>query len=63
MLNALAAVDIALWDIAGKAEGKSVSALLGGAKRTRVPVMASLDKYDDAGRSPGAGRAGAGDAG
>ena len=45
--NALAAIDIALWDIAGKAEGKSVSALLGGAKRTRLPVMASLDKYDD----------------
>jgi D-galactarolactone cycloisomerase len=45
--NALAAIDIALWDIAGKAMGKSVSALLGGAKRTRLPVMASLDKYDD----------------
>ncbi len=45
--NALAAVDIALWDIAGKAEGKSVSQLLGGARRTRLPVMASLDKYDD----------------
>ena len=45
--NALAAIDIALWDIAGKAEGKSVSQLLGGAKRTRLPVMASLDKYDD----------------
>ena len=45
--NALAAIDIALWDIAGKAAGKSVSALLGGAKRTRLPVMASLDKYDD----------------
>jgi len=45
--NALAAIDIALWDIAGKAAGKSVSALLGGAKRARLPVMASLDKYDD----------------
>ena len=45
--NALAAIDIALWDVAGKAEGKSVSQLLGGAKRTRLPVMASLDKYDD----------------
>jgi len=47
VINALASVDIALWDIVGKAEGKSVSALLGGAKRQRLPVMASLDKYDD----------------
>ncbi len=47
VLNALAAIDIALWDIAGKAASKSVSQLLGGAKRTRLPVMASLDKYDD----------------
>src|SRR6201995_5089558 len=45
--NALAAIDTALWDIAGKASGKSVSALLGGAKRARLPVMASLDKYDE----------------
>jgi L-alanine-DL-glutamate epimerase-like enolase superfamily enzyme len=47
-LNALAAVDMALWDIAGKAAGHSLSALLGGAQRTRVPVMASLDRYNDA---------------
>ena len=47
VLNALGAVDIALWDIAGKAAKQSVSTLLGGARRTRVPVMASLDKYDD----------------
>jgi L-alanine-DL-glutamate epimerase-like enolase superfamily enzyme len=51
VLNALAAVDIALWDIAGKAANKSVSELLGGARRTRIPVMASLDKYDDARRT------------
>jgi L-alanine-DL-glutamate epimerase-like enolase superfamily enzyme len=50
VINALAAIDIALWDIAGKAENKSVSELLGGAKRTRLPVMASLDKYDDKAR-------------
>src|SRR4051812_28053436 len=50
VLNALAAVDIALWDIAGKAAGKSLSAMIGGAKHTRVPVMASLDKYDHGGR-------------
>jgi D-galactarolactone cycloisomerase len=47
VINALAAIDTALWDIAGKASGKSVSAMLGGARRTRLPVMASLDKYDD----------------
>jgi L-alanine-DL-glutamate epimerase-like enolase superfamily enzyme len=47
-LNALAAVDMALWDIAGKAAGRPLSALLGGAARSRVPVMASLDRYNDA---------------
>lgn len=47
-LNALAAIDTALWDLAGKAAGRSLSDLLGGAKRTRVPVMASLDRYNDA---------------
>ncbi|MBM3647138.1 MAG: hypothetical protein FJX11_05020, partial [Alphaproteobacteria bacterium] len=44
----LAAVDMALWDIAGKVAGRSLSALLGGAQRGRVPVMASLDRYNDA---------------
>jgi L-alanine-DL-glutamate epimerase-like enolase superfamily enzyme len=47
-INALAAVDMALWDIAGKAAGRSLSDLLGGARRGRVPVMASLDRYNDA---------------
>lgn len=47
VMNALAAVDMALWDILGKARKRSVSAMLGGAKRTRLPVMASLNKYDD----------------
>ena len=51
VLNALAAVDIALWDIAGKLAKQSVTTLLGGAKRGHVPVMASLDKYDDAKRT------------
>lgn len=50
VINALAAVDIALWDIAGKAIGKSVSTMLGKVKHTRLPVMASLDKYDDRAR-------------
>ena len=47
VMNALAAIDIALWDIAGKAAKQSISAMLGGAKRSRLPVMASLDKYND----------------
>ena len=50
VLNALAAVDIALWDIAGKAAGQSVSAMLGGARHATIPVMASLDKYAHAER-------------
>src|SRR5688572_16583323 len=47
-INALAAVDMALWDLAGKAAGRSLSSYLGGAKRTRVPVMANLSPYNDA---------------
>lgn len=44
----LAAIDIALWDLAGKAAGKPLHALLGGAKRSRVPAYASLLRYGDA---------------
>jgi L-rhamnonate dehydratase len=40
-LHALSGIDIALWDIKGKAEGKPVSDLLGGAKRDRVRAYAS----------------------
>jgi L-rhamnonate dehydratase len=39
--HAMAAIDIALWDLRGKAEGKPVHALLGGAKRERVRAYAS----------------------
>lgn len=45
MINALAGLDIALWDIRGKLEGVSVATLLGGAKRTRVECYASLLQY------------------
>ena len=45
---ALSGLDIALWDIAGKAAGKPVHELLGGAKRTSVPCYASLLRYGDA---------------
>jgi L-alanine-DL-glutamate epimerase-like enolase superfamily enzyme len=45
MLNALAGLDIALWDIRGKHEGVPVSTLLGGARRTHVECYASLLQY------------------
>ena len=40
-LHAISAIDIALWDIAGKAAGRAVSELLGGRRLERVPVYAS----------------------
>jgi L-rhamnonate dehydratase len=40
-LHALSGIDIALWDIAGKASGKPVHELLGGARRDRVRAYAS----------------------
>jgi L-alanine-DL-glutamate epimerase-like enolase superfamily enzyme len=43
---AKAAVDIALWDIAGKAYGVRVCDLLGGAKREAVPSYYSLGVMD-----------------
>ncbi|WP_205740649.1 mandelate racemase/muconate lactonizing enzyme family protein [Haloactinopolyspora alba] len=46
--DALAAVDIALWDLAGKLAGCSVADLLGGAFRTDVPAYVSgLPKQTD----------------
>jgi galactonate dehydratase len=39
--DALAAIDIALWDLRGKIAGRSVSELLGGARRTTVPSYIS----------------------
>jgi L-rhamnonate dehydratase len=41
-LHALSGIDIALWDIKGKAEGKPISELLGGAKRDKVRAYASM---------------------
>lgn len=45
--SALSLLDIALWDIAGKAAGRSVASLLGGA-RTSVPVYVTFGfpQYD-----------------
>jgi len=38
---AISAVDIALWDVLGKAAGQPVYRLLGGRTKTRIPVYAS----------------------
>ena len=40
-LHTISAIDIALWDIAGKAAGRPVSELLGGARIADIPVYAS----------------------
>jgi L-alanine-DL-glutamate epimerase-like enolase superfamily enzyme len=42
MTGALAALDIALWDIKGKLFGQPVHKLLGGAWRAKVPLYASI---------------------
>jgi L-alanine-DL-glutamate epimerase-like enolase superfamily enzyme len=47
--QALAAIDMALWDRAGQREGKSVAALLSDDPATRVPVNATLSALDRAG--------------
>ena len=48
---AIAAIDIALWDIAGKAAGQSVAELLGGRLRDKVAVYAT-GLYYTAGEFP-----------
>lgn len=45
--GALSCIDIALWDLWGKASGKSISELLGGAVRAKVPVYATGLYYQD----------------
>ena len=44
--GALAVIDIALWDIAGKLAGKPVCELLGG-RLDRIPAYASTPMFDD----------------
>ncbi len=41
----MAAIDMALWDIAGKAAGKTICQLLGGAVQPQVMVYASASRY------------------
>lgn len=49
IVEAISAIDIALWDIAGKAAGVPIHKLLGGMGRTRVPAYASsINWLDDA---------------
>ena len=41
-IMALSGVDLALWDLKGRAEKKSVTGLLGGAKHSRLPVYVTV---------------------
>lgn len=56
---ALAAVDLALWDRAGKRAGKPVAALLTDAPFTTVPVNATIGALDRAGAAQAAAAAAA----
>jgi len=47
VVHAMSAVDMALWDLCGKAVGKPVHALLGGATRDHVVPYASLQPAGD----------------
>ena len=44
---ALAGIDIALWDLVGKAQEVPLHRLLGRASRDRIPTYASLLRYDN----------------
>ncbi|HEX2825682.1 MAG TPA: mandelate racemase/muconate lactonizing enzyme family protein [Burkholderiales bacterium] len=44
--NALGGIDIALWDIVGKATGRPLHALLGGALRDRVDMFAWIHRKE-----------------
>jgi len=47
LVTAMSAIDIALWDLKGKATGRPVYALLGGALRQRVPAYVTGFYYRD----------------
>ncbi len=41
-MHAIGGLDLALWDLRGKIEGKPVHALLGGARRDRIPAYGTI---------------------
>lgn len=41
-MHAIGGLDLALWDLRGKIEGKPVHALIGGAKRHRLPAYGTI---------------------
>ena len=47
VMYGISALDIALWDLAGKAANLPVHRLLGGARDDRVPAYASLMRFGD----------------
>ena len=51
LVTALSAIDIALWDLKGKAVGRPVHALLGGALTERVPAYVTGFYYRDGERT------------
>lgn len=42
VMHAIGGIDLALWDLKGKAEGKPVHELLGGPRRRRIPAYATI---------------------
>jgi L-alanine-DL-glutamate epimerase-like enolase superfamily enzyme len=46
-MHCISAADIALWDLAAKAEGVSLAERIGGRRRGDVPAYASLVRYAD----------------
>ena len=42
VMHAIGGIDLALWDIRGKIQGKPVHALLGGAQRDRIPAYGTI---------------------